>query len=353
MAKRTAAATAVLDDVETIREVASSGTAVATGLKSDTHVLQTPGGVEIRVGEINMDAIRQTPGRNFDPQYANAFMAMKQRHEATGIQAATILNFLPIPLVVNSPMEELKVRIPPAPLPEEGKDAFSFHVWSEPAIVVKDMGENLRTPIDYMPVQLAKAFLDEYREFGGVVMFRGIPDAETLSRPDVREAIEAAKEAMVQWMLKKVEEANGQWNTPNNSGVRNIVTLHRWCAQRLYDLGIIDELPEWITPSKKLKDVAAKCPVCQTIPKPGAVECLACHYILDPVTAFLKNIINEEDASLERLTRKQVEDLGISAYVAETADEKPERLKRGDPKPLSLAALRAAEMAKEVEQASE
>ena len=48
--------------------------------------------------------------------------------------------------------------------------------------------------------------------------------------------------------------------------------------------------------------------------------------------------IDEQHTSLERLTRAEVESLGISAYVAETVDEKQARIKSGKPKPLSLAA---------------
>jgi hypothetical protein len=268
------------------------------------------------------------------------------RHEATGIQPATILNFLPIPLVVNSPMSALRVRIAPAPL--EG-DGFSFHVWHDPAIECMERGEGIRQPWDFHPIQLAKAFVDEYSEFGGIVVFRGLPTEEYLGRPEVARLIADAKEKMRGWMLVKVEEANGEWNTVNRSGARNIVELHRTCAARLKDLGVIDQLPEWITEARQLKDVAKKCFVCQSIPKPGALECLECHTILDPAKAYIAGLIQENDPALERLTRAEVEALGISLFVAETVDERDARVKRGDPKPLSVAQMRALQ-AQEQEQ---
>ncbi len=328
------------------QEIMSRSMPLAGTLDNRTEIVRTPDGREIPVGFIPQASVNRVPGRPFDVGYANALLSMLNRHEATGIMPAAILNYLPIPLVVNSPMQDLKVRIPAAPLSGDG---FSFHVWYSAAIEVDDMGEGVRRPVDFQPIQLAKAFEDEYKDYGGVVLLRGIPDEETLSRPKVEQMIADAKEKMIKWMLRKVEEANGEWNTVNRSGARNIVELHRQCAQRLFDLGIIDALPEWMVASRALKDVAKRCPACQTQPNPGATECLACHFILDPEAAYINNVIKEDDESLERLTRKQVEALGISAFVAETIDEKPERVRTGLPKPLSKAQMNAIEIQQQLQ----
>lgn len=334
MAKRSGA-TQVEDLQNAFEENVLPGGFTARGTTEGGQVIEAP------VGRIN-ETFKSTPGLARNPAYESSLMSIRMRHAATGIQPATILNFLPIPLVVNSVAQGVKdVRIPPAPTKAEGTDDFSFHVWHEPSIEVAYRGEGINQPVDFLPIQVAKAFVDEYANFGGVVMFRGLPTAETLAQPEIVEMIDVARTRMHTWMLSKIEEANGEWNSPNRQGSKNIVGLHRQCALQMKDLGLIDELPEWVTEARSLKDVAKKCPICQTLPNPGALECQSCRYAFDPAGLYLKGTITEEDASLERLTRKEVEDLGISAYVAETIDEKPARLKRGDPKPVSIAAMRA------------
>lgn len=333
-------------DVAEQQEIASAEHPLAGAVMKDrTALVRTPGGQTIPVGfmaEARRNESQTVAGQARDPQYDNALKSIHMRHEATGIQPATILNFLPIPLVVNSTMNGLSnVRIKPAPKAADETDAFSFHIWHEPSIEVAYRGEGINQPVDFLPVQVAKAFVDEYKDFGGVVMFRGLPDEETLAKPEIVRMISEARVKMHAWMLAKIDEANAEWNSPNRVGAKNIVELHRQCALQMKDLGLIDGLPEWVTNPRSLKDVAEKCPNCKTLPNIGALECLECHYILDPTKAYLAGTITEEDGSLERLTRKQVEELGISAYVAETIDEKPERLKRGDPRPPSIAQVRA------------
>lgn len=330
-------------DDNDLRETASKGLPLSKQVLSDAieHSGYTPGGqlITARIGQMAQGAPAGS-GRSENKQYENQKRSMEKRHEATGISPATILNFLPIPLVVNSPMADLRVRIDPAPLTTDGTDAFSFHVWHECAIEVNNLGENMLAPVDFYPIMLAQAFMDEYKDFGGVVLFKGLPDERTLAKPEIREAIEAARNQMTFWMTKKVDEGNMEWNSPNHQGAKNIVELHRQCALRLKDQGLIDHLPEWVTETRMLRDVAIKCGSCGNTPKTDAVRC-PCGFILNPAKAYLINDIAEDDLSLERLTREEVIELGISLYVAETKDEKGARLKAGRPKPMSQAAVMA------------
>lgn len=319
------------------RELPYSALVQSGGMSVVGH---TPGGGEIRASVGFMRESAPIAGRPTDSQYANLVKGIRTRHETSGVQPATILNFLPIPLVVNSPMQELKIRIPAAPAPGTGGDDFSYHVWSESAIEVMLLGEGMKQPWDYSPMQLAKAFSDEYAPFGGVVLLRGIPDEKTLSSAKVRMEIENAKETMVRWMTARVEEASGYWNSPNHQESGNIVELHRVCASTLKSLGIIDNLPDWIIVSRNLTEASHKCKSCGLTPAQSAVRC-SCGWVLDPIRAFLIGDILEDDASLERLTRAQVEELGVSAYVAETSDERPHRLKQGYSRPMSIAQQRA------------
>lgn len=313
------------------------------------RVRMESGEYSVRVGTLPQQRysefqLARIPGRAYDTNFENLRLAIMARHRATGIRPATVLNFLPIPLVVCSPMTDLKVRIPAAPfgLDDEGEQMFSHHTWEQPAFEVMQRGdEKTRQPWDYPPIMLADTFAAEYASYGGVVVFEGFPDAETLQLPRIADMIEQSLTQMVEWLRSIVNEATAEWHTPNHSGSKNIVDKHRWAAMKLKDLGIIDNDPEWLPTSKQLQDVVKKCFSCGVTPNVGASKCVTCGTVLNPAKAYVDGLINEEDASLERLTRAEVIDLGVSDFVAETADEKKERVAAGRIRPMSIAQRRA------------
>jgi hypothetical protein len=285
-------------------------------------------------------------GRMQDKKYEMAREAMRNRHADTEIRPVSIINLLPIPLVVNSTMQDLKVRIEPC----KRGEPFAWHTWFEPAIEANYTGEGGNMPYDFMPLTLARAFEKEYRDYGGVFILHGEPDEETLARPKVKAQFEEARAKMQKWMVSMMEKANGMWNTLNHVGQLGIGDIHRECAHYLFEVGVILALPPWVTTIRTPDQVAKACLRCGTVPALGASICIACQNVIDPAAAFTGGFITEEDASLERLTRAEVIDLGISAFVAETVDEKPDRLSGGLPKPKSLA-QKNAEKAEERRQA--
>jgi hypothetical protein len=307
----------------------------AISSKRHTHTVQ---GKTVVFGEFDPG---KAAGRPQDPEFEKVLVSIRMRHSKTGIQPATVINMLPIPLVVNSPMHTIGgVRIPAC----SGQNIdFTAHTWTEADIVVRYIGEGINQPWDYLPIQLAEAFENEYYNFGGVVAITGLPTEENLRSEDNARKINDCLERMYAWMMSKIVEANGFWNSPSHSAAAAIVDVHRVCATRMFEIGKIPALPEWIQPVREQAAIDAKCPTCGTIPETGAVKCVTCNEILDPVRAFLNGTINEEHEALERLTRAEVIDLGISAFVAETIDEKPTRLAEGRRKPKSLAHLRALE----------
>jgi hypothetical protein len=316
--------------IEEQREITSGTTGQAAAVSSARHTA-TREGRTVVFGEYDPGKVR---GRAQDPEFDAVLTSMKMRHAKTGISPATIINMLPIPLVVNSPMDKLRVRIPAC----TGADMdFTAHTWEECAIEVRYIGEGVNQPWDFLPIQLAEAFEMEYYACGGVTAIQGYPTEENLAKPENVERIQASLERMYVWMMSKIIEANGFWNSVNHGMAGAIVEVHRVCATRMFEIGKIPELPPWIQAVREASAIEAKCPNCAVIPEVGAVKCVACNTILDPVTAFLKNLITEEHESLEWLTRAEVKELGISAYVAETIDEKPARLKAGKRKPLSIA----------------
>lgn len=327
---------------EQLREIAAQEMGPKDAAQVTTY--RTPGGVEVLVPIItpNQPGQKQA-GRAYDQSFENLRQAIINRHKATGMRPATVLNFLFMPLVVNSPMSDLKIRIPAAPERlQPGDDEFTQHVFTHAAFEVMQRGDKeTRQPWDFYPIMLADAYLQEYRDFGGVVIYEGLPTKEYLDRPEIKEMITNAKQKMVDWMVLNLNDGNAEWNTANHSGHKNIVEKHRRSAMRLLDLRVIDRLPEWVVGAKDLVDVTPACAICKATPHPGAVKCIQCGYIIDPAGAYMNNLINEEDGALERLTRAEVESLGVSAFVAETADEKPLRVKEGRNRPMSIAQERA------------
>lgn len=304
-----------------------------------THTVQ---GKTVVFGEYDPG---KAAGRAQDREFETVLISMKNRHAKTGIQPATVINMLPLILQVNSPMHVLGgVKVAAC----QGRDLdFTAHTWTECAIEVRYIGDNINQPWDFLPIQLAEAFEAEYFHFGGVVAINGFPTEENLARPENVEKISAALQRMYTWMMAMIVEANGLWNSPNHGLSAAIVDKHRLCASRMFEIGKIPQLPPWMQEVREQSEIDAKCPFCSNIPEAGAVQCTSCNEILDPAEAFRLGKITEEHASLERLTRAEVEELGVSAYVAETSDERPARLKRGDLKPASIAYVRALQAEEE------
>jgi hypothetical protein len=310
-----------------------------------TRFIHNVQGKTVAIGEIAPQR-----GRAQNPEFEKRLVSMRARHAKTGITPATIINMLPLPLVVNSPMADLRVRIPAC----IGSHLdFTAYTWVEPTIEAVYAGDGIYQPFDFLPVDLAEAFQNEYYNFGGVVLILGMPTKENLGLPENVEKINLALERMYTWMMGRIVEANGFWNSPNHGAAAAIVDVHRVCATRMYEIGKIPSLPPWIQEIREQAAIDAKCPTCGMIPEAGAVKCISCNEILDPATAFLNGTITEEDASLERLTRDEVVDLGISAFVAETVDEKPSRLAEGRRKPKSIAQVRAENEQTELEEKAE
>lgn len=283
------------------------------------------------------------PGRPQDPLYQQRFSTMSRRLAHTKTVPATIINCLPVTLVVNSAMPDLKRRIAACSLNEE----FTAWCWNE-QIVEAVVAEGVRLPIDYVPRQMAEEYLREYSgEEGpiGVMIFDGTIEQFLIAKekdPEIARELDAAKDAAVHWMTGKYIDANNSWNTPNHQLAANISQVHRDCAARLKHLGRLPENvdPEWMDLRALTQNATKPCPVCRTVPKPGALVCTtgSCNYVFDVAGAFNEHLIDEYSPLLERLTRKQVEELSLSAFVAETADEIGPRLKAGKPKPMSQVA---------------
>jgi hypothetical protein len=279
-------------------------------------------------------------GRPVDKRYEHNLAMVQNRLRDVGVHVATVVNFRPDTLVTSSTIEILRKSKISAPKDNEG---FGFKVFYTVAIEPARLGaDSPLVAIDHHPITLAKTFVTEYETLGGgVFAFVGLP--EDVQNPNWvhKEAFEQARARAIEWMQTEVKAGTSFWNTKDHRDSYRIADHHRASARRLFHLGYIKALPEWV---EKQRDLAVKvptCPKCQRASEPNSAVCTNdnCNYIIDPQRAFEIGDIDENHSALERLTRKQVEDLGISDYVAETSDEKVERLKAKLPKPFSKVAM--------------
>lgn len=265
--------------------------------------------------------------------YINKLLSSQQRIAQIGEQPVTIVNLNPYRLMVMGPLFD-------GIIVEAIKEGDEFS-----ALVIKDVKYEVDTgldhnhsPIEYWPVQIADEFLNQYRDKGGVFTVKGdlSKNPELRNTAEFRKKFAEATESLYQYAFKMKQAGDTEWARPNRSGRTNVHAQHRMMAQILFKAKRIAKLPEWMDTLIAPENVMPDCPSCKAELKQGAYMCGSCGRISDPIAAFKDNRITEHDVCLERLTRAQVEALGVSAFVAETADEAPARLKAGKAKPLSL-----------------
>lgn len=303
-------------------------------------------GVEVEIVKID----HQKLGRPVNKQYERNREQVVRRLQAIGVHIATVVNFLPVPLRTDSLLGPSKAARVPPPKDDQEYGLFLFkEAYIEPARTGVD---SPLLAIEWHPIQMANEFSN--MNTAGVFSFLGVPQdlknekwLNTVSTEPGHmgqtygASLESCRQKAISWMQEKLREGNDlerQNRMPQEP--------QKASARRLYKLGYIKEMPKWV---EKQTDVSIKipvCPNCQKPGEPGAPSCTTpnCGYILDPRKAYEIQAISEDDKSLERLTRAEVTEMGISDYVVETSDEKKKRLAYGGIKPvLSKAAMRIAD----------
>lgn len=285
-------------------------------------------------------------GRPVDKQYVQARNSVVARLNLTKWSEATVISSLPIELISHSCIDALRTARVPAV--RDGEE-FSYLTFKHPHLEPARVGPDAPLAcFDYQPIMLAKEFESVYQAHGGVFAYIGKPQDALDRKWEHREAWEAAKKAGVAWMESMHREARQYWDQKVFYAVRE---PHRASIRRLYHLGFLKELPGELDKQRDTAIEYPTCPKCQLRQdSPHTVECTRCHWILAPRKAFELGMIDETSEHLERLTRAEVKEMGISPYVAETTDEKPVRLSAGLIKPKSEAVMRLMEQAAEAEE---
>jgi hypothetical protein len=329
----------VITDVVEQQEIASHEMPISKAVTNARSVYKDPttGAVGV-VGVMDTRRVVQD-GRPTDYRFAQRISMIYRRLRSTKTVPVTIINTLPIRLMVNSPLAELSQGVPACELEQQ----YAYLTWVNPIIEIS-LQEGEKIPLDYNPMMMAEEFMREYAEIGGIMLYEGtVEEFEEDDRPEKISVFADQQERGIKWMLQKVKQANDFWNTPQHAQSRDITELHRICALRCMQFKRLGaKKPEWMDTERAAGDLVAPCKSCGAEPAAGAARCRQCGFIIDPIKAFQNQEIDEKHLSLQRLTRRQVEELHISAFVAETSDEREARLERGDDMPLSQYEQRQA-----------
>lgn len=304
----------------------------------------TYGGRTVEIGAID----HKKMGRPTDPQYERNRASVQSRLNQVGVSHATVVSFLPIVLHTDSllgPSKASNGKIGP-PKDKEDYATFTFkEAFIEPG---RRGADSPLLATDWHPIQMANEFPKLYPQ--GVFAFRGIAadleDPEWLKRTSNEEGhfgqtyqqiFDQTRKMAIAWMQEHLRYGNERERQKQEPTLPQ-----KAAARRLLHLGYIKEMPKWVEQQRDTGVKIPVCPKCQKPSEPGAPSCTnaGCGYIIDPRKAYEISAIGEDHQSLERLTRADVKEMGISDYVAETIDEKKDRLAAGLPKPLSLAAMR-------------
>jgi hypothetical protein len=257
-------------------------------------------------------------------------LSLEHRLKVTGVQPATILNMNPYPLRVNGVLLD-DIVVPPCP---KGRP-YSLHVIREHRISWRDEQDDNWTPVESVPIILAREFESTYYSQGGVVIFQGDGErANFLEDPTIKQRLNEAKVRLIAHAWKQKRDADGEWNSPNRIGARNINEIHRALVNLLLNEGEIspDDRPVWLERTRAEANLGAACQRCKADTKQDAMMCAACGFILDPRQAYELGEIDEENPALMRLSRKVLDEMSLSEFVTENLEEKKARMSKGKPK---------------------
>lgn len=108
--------------------------------------------------------------------------------------------------------------------------------------------------------------------------------------------------------LKRVQDANRDYNLPSGKGKWNITDKHHLMAEVLFAEGVISSVPQWKITDRMEEGLSERnCPGCQNPTKKGAFRC-SCGHILNPLAAYKEGAIPFEHGSMDLLTSDELEE---------------------------------------------
>jgi hypothetical protein len=173
------------------------------------------------------------------------------------------------------------------------------------------------------PIALANDLHAQFEKLrrGGCCRYMGdhLPGEAPKTRDEELKMVNKAKAEQVRYYRQLFREAEGFFQQPARHGLRNITENHRLAATWLTHYHYLPLIPAWVTASREEGDIPESCARCGKDVSEAGFACGDCGYIIDPARAYRANEIEEEHHSLRRLTRDQLDELGLQHV--QTAEE--------------------------------
>lgn len=126
-------------------------------------------------------------------------------------------------------------------------------------------------------------------------------------------ALDKAKKAMVKNFRRMYREAEGFFQQPARKALQNITENHRRAAQWLFHYRLISTLPPWVsaTAADDQGLIPDLCTRCGADISEAGFACPECNFIMDAFGAYQAGEIEEEHHAMRRLSREQLDVLGL------------------------------------------
>lgn len=280
-----------------------------------------------------------------DPESLANLEALRAQMRSNPAKPATIVNLHPWPLTFGAINPLMRGITIPACAPAQAFAHAYIRVWRHDKYLNENGSYNYR-PI--LPIQIAAEFVREFsnrdNDGGGVIIFEGDtnPDKvkevelyDPMGRPmttphrtfdedeegnrvpvtaflpvkgDFQKVLREAIAVRNQVYLRKVQQADHDYNLPDGRGRRNIHDKHLLMAEVLFADGLISSMPKWNL-TTRLEDgfEEGNCPACGTPKRQKAFKCGSCGHVLDPLEAYRNGAIEYGHLSMEMLTVDEME----------------------------------------------
>lgn len=181
------------------------------------------------------------------------------------------------------------------------------------------------------PIALANDLHQQFDKLkrGGMFRYMGDhnPGEQTKTRDAEMKMWDRAKKEQVRYYRQEFRVAESYAQQGLRNGIKNITDNHRDIAKWLLHYKYITNLPPWVTATRDEGDIPDTCPRCGADVSEVGFACRSCPYIIDPYRAFQANEIEEEHHSLRRLSREQLNELGLQHV--QTLEEYRTRARNG------------------------
>lgn len=243
-----------------------------------------------------------------------------RRMSEVGTLAATVVNMLPWPVQASGiHLMYDDMRIPACPIDQP----YILKVISIYKVDLEDKGGRFGADV-VTPIAMANDIVRQMQPMKRGGMFQYVGDHRPGENPNPvkREwelkQMDLMKRMMVKHFRIKYREAEAYYQQNNRRGLMNIVDEHRLSTQWLLYHRLLTTQPTWLTATREEADVPDSCSSCGQETGAG-FGCSNCGYILNPMAAFLAEEIEDDHQSLRRLTREQLDELGLN-YVQTSAE---------------------------------